>query len=122
MSIARQSTVVLWLASVALAVTGSAAAQETKRASALTIGPFRTGMTMDELRAAAPELKWQAGKALESSYQKTLEAEGAITFADAPYAVVATPGWYGEYDLVFHRGAQVADTKKCVAAYEALVA
>ena len=121
MPIAHRLTLALWLTSTGIVAAGSVTAEETKPAPTATIGPFHAGMTFAELRAAAPTLEWKEGETLESRYKKTLKARDAVTLADLPYDVIATPGWYGEYELVFYRRAQVADGDACRKAYEVLL-
>jgi hypothetical protein len=97
------------------------AQEEPPQPTAISIGPYRTGMSLTELRAAAPEVEWVEAKSIMSPYKKLLKAEKALELIGMQYDIQVTPGWYGEYQLVVHHRSEVENDEACASRTEQLI-
>jgi hypothetical protein len=89
----------------------------------ISIGPLRTGMTLEELRAAAPQLTWKENaSAFDSSSEKVWRAENALELAGLAYNAYITRGWHGAYEISLVRRATERDETACAQVYEDLLA
>jgi hypothetical protein len=92
-------------------------------AEPVSIGPFRTGMTLDELRAAAPQSEWTENSSkMDSKKEKVFRATAVTNIDGRPYDARITSGWYGEYEIVLFRRAQEKDGRSCLKIFESLTA
>jgi hypothetical protein len=92
-------------------------------AEPVSIGPFRTGMTLEELRTAAPQSEWTENSSkLDSKSEKVFRATAVMTLDGRSYDARITSGWYGEYEIVLFRKVQERNAKSCMKVYEALTA
>jgi len=100
---------------------GPAAAAEPTPAS-LALGPFRIGMTLDEARAAAPQLAWKEFKPPNSNWQPGLTAPDAVQLGGQPHSVNISPGWYGAHRLVAVRNVEASSARACNTITQAFIA
>lgn len=80
----------------------------------LRLGPFVVGMSVDEARAAAPDLAWR-DTAVSKYTGRTLSiaADDAVTIGSLRHSVALTPGHYNWYYAVFRHSESVPDAPAC---------
>jgi hypothetical protein len=100
--------VFILLASVSVATWGAS------NGKPLELGPFRTGMSFDAARAAAPGLAWRdftvskyTGKVM------SIAAPDAITLGGLSHAIELRPGYYDSYSIFIKHVESVADASAC---------
>lgn len=105
----------LWLTLVA----GAAHAAD----APLQVGPFTFGMSLDEARAAAPQLAWEeAERSPYSGRALALAADNAVTLGGLPHKVTVHPGYHGGYELALETRPAVKLAAECDAAVLAVAA
>ncbi len=108
---------------VSLAATGAAAQVALSTAPpAWGVGPFKLGMTLDEVRAAAPNVVWEEQKSAYTGKVLALSGQNALSLGDWTFRVDAAPGYYGAYELTLTGAAPAKNRKQCRAQAVALVA
>ena len=78
------------------------------------IGPFWTGMTFDEARAAAPKLAWHDGEI--APYTKkvlSIAANDAVTIGGLSYSIELRPGYLENYRTTYRHSQSVTDAAEC---------
>ena len=81
-------------------------------------------MTLDELRAAAPQAEWSvtSDRFLEAKYEQAFGAAAVLTLGGLPYDVRIARGWYGAYKLQLVQKAQQSNERVCIKIYEGMIA
>lgn len=74
------------------------------------IGPFRVGMTLDEVRAAAPSVRWQEQN---SQYGRSLKADDALELGGASYSITIRPDNDGSYSILASRDERNETLETC---------
>lgn len=98
------------------------AASAAEPAAALSIGSFRVGMTLEEARAAAPQLAWENVKGLGAHWQDGLRAPDAVQLNGQVHELTILRGWYGGYLLRAQRIGEVSGPSACRALIEGFIA
>jgi hypothetical protein len=89
----RALALAIHVSAVTVAATSPAAAQAPIEGD-IAIGPFRFGMTADEIMAAAPDLAWEVERHENSDEVRSVSAEG-FPFAGLRFEVIVLPGLDG---------------------------
>ncbi len=92
---------------------GAQANTATPQAGSLGVGPFRLGMSLDEVRAAAPEMAWR--NVMVSRYTGrvfSLRSEDALPIGGVEFEVSALAHYY-QHGLRIEGVAQVRDAAEC---------
>lgn len=93
-------------------------------AEPIVIGSFRTGMTLEELKSAAPQGAWTDNEnpAMDPKGEHTYRTSGVMTLDGRPYDARIHSGSFGEYEIVLFRKAQERNAAACMKVYEGLLA
>lgn len=93
---------IVGLLSQVLAAPALAQSPATRITGDVYIGPYRFGMTADEVQAAAPAVKWEIERASTGAV-RVLRAANGLSFAGQVFEVVAVlDDGYGNYILGFN--------------------
>src|SRR3972149_2129623 len=79
----------------------------------LAVGPFTIGMSLAELRAAAPQAVWEDKKSLLTNKVIGLRGYNAMQIGAWTFSVEATPGYYSAYELKLDGFAPAQSRKQC---------
>lgn len=90
----------------------------------VSIGVFRTGMTLEELKAAVPQATWTVNESatVDPKDERTYRASDVMQINGRSYDARIRAGWYGEYRLQLFRKAQERNERACAKVYEGLLA
>lgn len=89
----------------------------------LQVGPFTIGMSLEEARAAAPQLAWEeAERSAYSGRVLALAANDALMLGGLPHKVTVRPGYHGGYELALEARPSVTRAAECDAAVLAVAA
>jgi len=78
------------------------------------IGPFALGMSLEDARAAAPDLAWHATET--SAYSDrvlAIGADDALMLGGYAHFVEIKPGYYGKYEIRLEHRFQSSGAKQC---------
>ena len=82
---------------ISLACTLFLATEVNAEPDAVQIGPFRVGMTLEAVRAAAPSLKWTSDVSADGT---ALQADDALTIGGASFSISIRPASDGRYFIL----------------------
>ncbi len=90
----------------------------------VSIGVLRTGMSLEELKAAVPGSTWTVNEfpAADPRDERTYRATNVMEFDGRAYDARIRSGWYGEYRLQLVRKAQERSEAACEKVFQHLLA
>lgn len=107
---------------MAIAAMGAALFTAAAAASEPTIGPFRMGMTPDELRKALPAAQWRAKFHPHIRRVLSLTADRAWTFEGQDFQAEVRPRWMGHWQIKLEGRSSVEGLDACQTRLSKLIA
>ena len=102
-----------WALVLLCCATGFATAQDAPTTGTLAIGPFRLGMSLDEIKAAAPQTAWRDTRLAAFSRRVTaMRSVDAVTIEGVAFQVLARAPYY-QHGLQLQSDVRVANATAC---------
>lgn len=102
-----------WALVLVCCATGSATAQDAPTTGTPVIGPFRLGMSLDEIKAAAPQTAWRDTRLSAFSRRVTaIRSVDVVTIEGVAFQVLARAPYY-QHSLQLQAEGRVANATAC---------
>lgn len=77
------------------------------------LGPLRVGMSLDEIRAATPDIEWKTGRPMKYSGQPTEYKADGILIAGLPFSAEIYARHHGAYGMTLEHASAAQDADQC---------